>query len=99
MISQFVTEFVDFLADKLNKYTGNLITEGDFNIHMNDLFNDDVQQLLSVMEALGFDQLVDFCTHKVVKFWIYCLHVLATKLNASTSSQVSFQIIVLFNHS
>ena len=26
--------------------------------------NDDAQQLLSAMEALGFDQLVDFCTHK-----------------------------------
>ena len=64
MISEFVTEFVDFLADKLNKYTGDLITAGDFNIHVNDLFKDDAQQLLSVIEALGFDQLVDFCTHK-----------------------------------
>ena len=36
MISEFVTEFVDFLADKLNKYPGNLITAGDFNIHVND---------------------------------------------------------------
>ena len=31
---------------------------------MNDEENDDAQQLLSAMEALGFDQLVDFCTHK-----------------------------------
>ena len=31
---------------------------------MNDLFNDDNQQLLSAMEALWFDELVDFCTHK-----------------------------------
>ena len=100
MISEFVTEFVDFLPDKLNKYTGDLIIAGEFNIHVNDLVSDDAQLLLSVMEALGFDQLVDFCTQKVVTFWIYCLHVLATKLNASTSSQmVSFQIFVLFNYS
>ena len=31
---------------------------------MNYLLNDDAQQLLSVMEALLFNQLVDFCTHK-----------------------------------
>ena len=63
-ISEFVTEFVEFLADNLNKYTGDLIIAGDFNIHVNDLFNEDAQQLFSVMEALGIDQLVDFCTHK-----------------------------------
>ena len=52
------------MADKLNKYTGDVIIAGDFNIHVNNLFNEDAQQLLSAMEALGFDQLVDFCTHK-----------------------------------
>ena len=64
MISKFVNEFVDFLADKLNKYNGDLIVAGDFNIHVNDLLDDDAQQLLSAMEGLWFDQLVDFCTHK-----------------------------------
>ena len=57
-----MTEFVDFLADNLNTFIGDLIIAG--NIHVNDLFNDDTQQLLSEMEALGFDQLVDICTHK-----------------------------------
>ena len=33
IISEFVTEFVDFLADELNKYTGDLIIASDFNIH------------------------------------------------------------------
>ena len=64
MISEFVTEFVDFLADKLNNHTGDLIIASDFNIHVNDLLADDAQQLLSEMEALGCDRLVDFCTHK-----------------------------------
>ena len=63
-VNEFVTEFVDFLANMLVKFTGDLIIAGDFNIHVNDLFNDDTLQLLSVMEALRFDQLVDFCTHK-----------------------------------
>ena len=31
---------------------------------VNDLLDDDAQQLLCAMEALGFDQLVDFCTYK-----------------------------------
>ena len=41
-----------------------MIIAGDFKIHVNDTFNENAQQLLSVMEALGFDQLVDFCNHK-----------------------------------
>ena len=55
---------MEFLADNLNKYTGYLINAGDFNIHVNDSLNEDAQQLLSAMGALGFDELVDFCTHK-----------------------------------
>ena len=64
MISEFVNEFADFLSYKSNKYTGDLIITGDFNTHVNDLFNDDTQQLFSVVDALGIDQLEDFCTHK-----------------------------------
>ena len=62
-VNEFVSEFVDFLADMLVKFTEDLIIAGDFNIHVNDLLNDDTQQLLSVLEALEFDQLVDSCTH------------------------------------
>ena len=42
-ISEFVTEFVDFLADKFNNNTGDLIIADDFNIHVNDLLNDDAE--------------------------------------------------------
>ena len=63
-VNKFVTEFYGFLADILVNIKGDLIIAGDFNIHVNDVVNDDAQQLLGVMEALGFDQLVDFCTHK-----------------------------------
>ena len=63
-VNEFVTEFVNFLADILVHFTGGLIIAGDFNIHVNDEDNDDAQQFLSATEALGFDQLVDFCTHK-----------------------------------
>ena len=52
---EFVTMFEEFLADNLNKYTGDLIIAGDFIIHVNDSFNEDAQQLLSAMEASGFD--------------------------------------------
>ena len=45
-MSEFVTEFVDLLADILNNYTGDLIIAGDFNIHANDLLNEDTQKLL-----------------------------------------------------
>ena len=71
---------MEFLADKPNKYTDDLITVGDFNIHVNDLFNEDAQQLLSAMEALGFDQLVDFCTHKSVNIWTYCCTCMGNKI-------------------
>ena len=63
-VNEFMTEFVNFLADILVNFTGDLIIAGDFNIHVNDEDNDDAPQLLSAMEALGFDQLVDFCTNK-----------------------------------
>ena len=52
------------MADTLVNFTEDLINAGYFNIHVNDEDNDDAPQLLSAMEALGFDQLVDFCTHK-----------------------------------
>ena len=52
------------MADILVKFTGNLIIADYFNIHVNDDDNDDARQLFSAMEALGFDQLMDFCTHK-----------------------------------
>ena len=61
---QFVTEFVNFLADKLVNFMGDLIIAGDFNIHVNDVDSADARQFLDAMEALGFDQLVDFCTHE-----------------------------------
>ena len=41
-VNEFVTEFVNFLADILVNFTGDLIIAGDFNIHMNDEDNDDV---------------------------------------------------------
>ena len=43
---------------------GGLIIAGDFNIHVNDVNSSDARQFIDAMEALGFDQLVDFCTHK-----------------------------------
>ena len=63
-VNEFVTEFVNFLADKLVNFMGDLIIAGDVNIHVNDVDSMDVRQFLDAMEALGFDQLVDFCTHK-----------------------------------
>ena len=63
-VNEFITEFVNFLVDKLSNFMGDLIIAGDFNIHVNNVENADARQFLDAMEALGFDQLVDFCTHK-----------------------------------
>ena len=63
-VNEFITEFVNFLVDKLVNFVGDLIIAGDFNIHVNDVENADARQFLDAMEALGCDQLVDFCTHK-----------------------------------
>ena len=52
------------MVDKLVNFLGDLIIAGDFNIHVNDVDNADARQFLDAMEALGFDQLVNFCTHK-----------------------------------
>ena len=53
-VNDFVTEFVNFLADKLVNFMGDLIIAGDFNIHMNDVNSSDARQFLDAMEALGF---------------------------------------------
>ena len=63
-VNEFITEFVNFLVDKLSNFMGDLIIAGDFNVHVNDVENADARQFLDTMEALGFDQLVDFHTHK-----------------------------------
>ena len=63
-VNDFVTEFVNFMADKLVNFMGDLIIAGNFNIHVNDVNSSDARQFIDAMEALGFDQLVDFCTHK-----------------------------------
>ena len=63
-VNEFITEFINFLVDKLSNFMGDLIIAGDFNVHMNDVENAYARQFLDAIEALGFDQLVDFCTHK-----------------------------------
>ena len=53
-VNEFMTEFVNFLADKLVNFMGDLIIAGDFNIHVNDVDSVDVRQFLGALEALGF---------------------------------------------
>ena len=61
--TQFTDEFLELVSNLMSTYT-NMIILGDFNLHVNDAQNEDAIQFLSAMDALGFEQRVNFCTHK-----------------------------------
>ena len=60
--SLFLTEFYDFLEMIFVK-NSNIIILGDFNLHVNDVFNPEVIQFHSILSSFGLNQLVDQPTH------------------------------------
>ena len=60
-----VNVFHDKLAGKLQNYLDlqNLIILGDFDIHINNINDEDAAQFLQTMNSLGMDQLVKYPTH------------------------------------
>ena len=60
--AMFLDEVTDFLATFLVEHN-NIIIAGDFNIHINNTNNPEAQIFLDPMEALGFDNHVNFVMH------------------------------------
>ena len=60
--TKFFDEITDFMTDQLSNNQNNIIL-GDFNIHINDFTNIDVNICNDTMMALGLDQHVTTSTH------------------------------------
>ena len=62
-IPQFLDNFTELLVDIVASNT-NLVTLGDFNIHVNDVNDPNASIFLDIMMALGLKQHVRGPTHK-----------------------------------
>ena len=60
--SLFLTEFHNFI-EKVFVSFNNLIILGDFNLHVNQVFNSEVIRFNSILSSFGLSQLVDQPTH------------------------------------
>ena len=59
----FIEEFLDYLTEVLSKHK-NVIVLGDFNMHINDVSDNDAQTFSDCLGATGLTQHVDFSTHE-----------------------------------
>ena len=59
----FLDDLAEFLEEVLTSYS-NIIIEGDFNLHVDDIANPDAQVFLDLLTAFGLQNHVNFPTHK-----------------------------------
>ena len=60
--SLFLEEFQDFL-ERIVMQTGKIIILGDFNLHVNKVFNPEIIHFNSILSSFGLSQLIDQPTH------------------------------------
>ena len=60
--SLFIDKFTDAIQD-LIPITSNVLVASDFNIHINDLSDNDAVIFLDAMSSLGLSQIVSHATH------------------------------------
>ena len=61
--SMFIDDFTDWIGERVMTYD-NIIITGDFNLHVNEVDDPEIQVFNNNITALGFNQVVDFETHK-----------------------------------
>ena len=61
--SMFIDDFTDWIGEIFMTYD-NIIIRGDFNLHVNEVDDPEIQVFNNTITALGFNQVVDFETHK-----------------------------------
>ena len=59
----FIDDFTDWIGERIMTYD-NIIITGDFNLHVNEVEDPEIQVFNNTITALGFNQVVDFETHK-----------------------------------
>ena len=61
--SMFIDDFTDWIGEIVMTYD-NIIITGDFNLHVNEVDDTEIQVFNNTITALGFNQVLDFETHK-----------------------------------
>ena len=61
--SMFIDDFTNWIGERVMTYD-NIIITGDFNLHVNEVDNPEIQVYNNTITALGFNQVVDFEAHK-----------------------------------
>ena len=59
----FIDNFTDWIGEGVMTYD-NIIITGDFNLHVNEEDDPEIQVFINTITALGFNQVVNFETHK-----------------------------------
>ena len=62
-ISKFCDEFLEFLSSFDMDYNS-VVYVGDFNIHVNNPYDTNMEQFMDMLSALGLNQCVNTATHK-----------------------------------
>ena len=59
----FIDDFTDWIGERVMTYN-NIIITGDFNLHVNEVDDQEIKVFNNTLTALDFNQVVDFETHK-----------------------------------
>ena len=63
----FIDDFTEWICDQLimTEHGNKLLILGDFNIHVNDEFDENADNFMDIIMVLGLDQHIHFPTHKI----------------------------------
>ena len=83
----FITDFTEWICDQLIMTEhAQLLILGDFNIHMNDEFDENVGDFMDIIMALGLEQHIHFLTHKAGNTLELVMAELGSKLEVTKCS-------------
>ena len=84
----FIDDFTKWICNQLimSEHRNKLLTLGDFNIHMNDIFDENAGNFMDIIMALGLKQHIHFPTHKAGNTLDMVITDLGSKLEVSKCS-------------
>ena len=92
-MNSFICEFSQLL-ESLASLPSELLIFGDFNIHVDDLNNEDANKFSILLENFNFVQHVDFPTHKMG----HTLDLFITHKNTSINPKVEYEYLCFSDH-
>ena len=88
----FMDDFNEWICDQLimTEHGNKLLILGDFNIHVNDEFNDNAGNFMDIIMVLGLEQHIHFLTHKAGNTLDLVMTELGSKLEVTKCSPGPF---------